>query len=154
MNINCILSILAILIAFFVINSFYLKYNYQKLSPVKIIDKSRNIRQRVLDKSFRNVHELDSRYRYSELPPVNPMVNGSFVETNIPCSSDLYSSQTYTTPYTLLDQPDNITNELNYSGGSASIIKVPLQYNEPFEEPLRTQAILVNDFNKIKYGTC
>jgi len=154
MNINCILSILAILIAFFLVSSIYLKYNYQKMSPITIINKSRNIRQRVLDNSFHNVHELDSRYRYPELPPVNPMVNGSFVETSIPSSSDLYSSQTYTTPYTLLDQPDNITNELNYSGGSTNMIKIPLQYNEPFEEPLRTQAILVNDFNKIKYGTC
>ena len=154
MNINCILSILAILIVFFIVNSIYLKYNYQKMSPITIINKSKNIRQRVLDKSFHNVHELDSRYRYSELPPVNPMVNGSFVETNIPSSSDLYSSQTYNTPYTLLDQPENNTNELNYSGGSTTIIKIPLQYNEPFEEPLRTQAILVNDFNKIKYGQC
>ena len=32
------------------------------------------------------------------------------------------------------------------------MIKIPLQYNEPYDEPLRTQNILINDYNVIKYG--
>ena len=146
--INCLLAILAILIAFFVIIAIYLKFNYQKFSPIQIIPKTKK-QVKFQDKI---VHELDSRYRYPELPPANPMVDGTYVETFSPSSSDLYSRQTYTSRYALLNQPDiNGANDLN---NNVSIIKIPLQYNEPYEEPLRSQAILVNDYNKIKYGNC
>jgi len=144
--INCLLAILAILIAFFVIIAIYLKFNYQQFSPC--IPKTKK-QVKIHDKI---VHELDSRYRYPELPPANPIVNGSYVETFSPSSSDLYSRQTYTSRYALLNQPDiGNANDLNEN---VSIIKIPLQYNEPYEEPLRSQAILVNDYNKIKYGNC
>lgn len=32
------------------------------------------------------------------------------------------------------------------------LLQIPLQSNDPYNEPLRTQDILITDYNKIKYG--
>lgn len=96
-----------------------------------------------------NVFQFDSRYKFPTMPPVNPMVSGSIVYSSIPVSPELDPS--------IIGQQ---TNELDYSGGSSKLIKIPLQYNvdsdsetQQFEQ-LRSQDVLITPYNKIKYGTC
>ena len=74
---------------------------------------------------------------------------------SIPTNNDLYTTQNYSTNDYDLNQPiNNNTNQLNYSGGSTQLIKIPLQMNEPYNEQLRSQEILITPYNKIKYGNC
>jgi hypothetical protein len=95
-----------------------------------------------------NMYQFDSRYQFPTMPPVNPMVTGSLIYSKIPVSPEL-------DPSTIGEQ----TNELDYSGGSSKLIKIPLQYNvdsdnpEKFEQ-LRSQDVLITPYNKIKYGSC
>ena len=96
-----------------------------------------------------NVFQFDSRYQCPTMPPVNPMVSGSLIYDSIPVSPELDPS--------VIGQQ---TNELDYSGGSSKLIKIPLQYNvdsdsetQQFEQ-LRSQDVLITPYHKIKYGTC
>jgi hypothetical protein len=99
-----------------------------------------------------NVHKLDTRYEYPLVPPVNPMVYKTIIENNIPASPALYSNQDTLSNYTLEQPSIGDTNQLNYSGGTTQLIKIPLQYNEPYNEQLRTQEVLITPYNRIKYS--
>ena len=148
------LIILATLIGFYCIVIFYLKnkksqfdntINQQKqplLNNVKELQKNENI------------NHLDTRYDYPLTPPVNPNVYKTQIVTVNPANSDLYSTQDYLVNGYALNQNDNLeTNQLDYSGGSTQLLKIPLQFNEPFNEQLRTQEVLITPYNKIKYNT-
>ena len=90
-----------------------------------------------------NVYPLDSRYKYPYLAPVNPMGTKSVITNSIKPSSDLFYNQNTV----------ESTNELYYSGGSAQLLSIPLQYNNPYEpEILRSQPILITPYNRIKYS--
>ena len=96
------------------------------------------------------VYKLDTRYDYPLNPPVNPIVYKSVVLNSVPVSTGLYSNQEMGS--NLLNENENNTNQLNYSGGTTQLIKIPLQFNEPYNEQLRTQDILITPYNRIKYG--
>ena len=96
------------------------------------------------------VYKLDTRYDYPLNPPVNPIVYKSVVLNSVPVSTGLYSNQEMDS--NLLNENENNTNQLNYSGGTTQLIKIPLQFNEPYNEQLRTQDILITPYNRIKYG--
>ena len=120
------LFILICLVAFFCVLIFYLKNSDQE--------------------SFTNVenndvHYLDTRYDFPYSPPVNPNVNNVQKITNVTYNdpNDLY--------YSLLED----TYTLNQ--GEIELIKVPLQMNDPYNEILRSQDILVTPYNSIKYST-
>jgi len=97
----------------------------------------------------------DTRMQYPELPPVNPNARNLVVLDNVRSSQDLYSNQGSEINYGILNVPpaQNV-NELVYSGGMTQLIKIPLQYNDPYNEQLRTQDILITPYNKIKYTSC
>jgi len=175
-KINDYLLILTGLIAYFLIIIFYLKFNYQRFTEINQINEINEINQinkplntssmspiGVLNRYSRNenylyqgqdndVQKHDSRYIFSDLPPVNPIIVGTELENVIPVEHDLYSTQGYIAPYTQLDNSSpGLTNQLDYSGGLGKMIKIPLQYNVPNNEQLRSQVVLVTDYNKIKY---
>lgn len=147
------LLILAALIAFFCIVLFYTKNNNKSSQFSEIIQQQLPTVQYNNEYSQNNdIHTLDSRYKYPNTPPVNPMVYQTQIIDNIPVEKDLYSNQDYIKDY-ILDQPIvNDTNQLNYSGGTTNIIKIPLQMNEPYNEQLRSQEILITPYNRIKYN--
>jgi hypothetical protein len=92
---------------------------------------------------------------YPTLPPVNPMALQRIIKTDIPANPDLYTSQTYESSDYILDTPPTEgTNELLYSGGNTELIRIPLQYNYPYNEQLRSQPVLITPYNKVKYGNC
>ena len=99
------------------------------------------------------IYRLDTRYRFPTVPPVNPTTYKTILLNEIPVDKDLYSNQEYVEGYILDQNKNSITNQLNYSGGTTQMIKIPLQMNEPFEEQLRSQEILITPYNKIKYST-
>ena len=80
-------------------------------------------------------YRLDTRYRFPTSPPVNTNVLETTLIDTFPGSAELYGSVVPN----LLDN-----NEL---------IKVPLQYNVPYNEQLRSQNILITPYNRIKYST-
>ena len=149
-SINCYVSILVALLAFFCAILMYLKYgvksSFDKVIPgINNPAKPNNI---INDE----VHLLDTRNKFSTLAPVNPIVERSQVLNVIPANQDLYTTQDASVDYYLLDQPKvGNTNQLIYSGGPTELIKIPLQYNVPVDEQLRSQEILITDYNKIKY---
>lgn len=100
------------------------------------------------------IYKLDTRYLFPTVPPVNPITYKTMILNEIPVDKDLYSNQEHVDGF-ILDQ-NNLktqTNQLNYSGGTTQMIKIPLQMNEPFEEQLRSQEILITPYNRIKYST-
>jgi hypothetical protein len=140
---DCYLSILVSLVAFFCAILLYVKYNYPQDNFAIIPDVFKppmDITPVVVSK---DIHYLDTRYRYPTLPPVNPNIKKSILLKVIPANSDLYS------PLGNIGSP---TNQLEYSGGTSEIIKIPLQMNVPYDEQLRSQEILITDYNKIKYS--
>ena len=157
-NLNDYLSIIASLLAFYVIVLLFLKYMYkQTFTPVESgIPDVAHLPELIPLTAEPNVYETeDTRMQYPLLPPVSPMVRDRVIRKDIPANSDLYSSQTYTTKDYVLDTPPTPnTNELVYSGGDTQMISIPLQYNYPFNEQLRSNNILITPYNKIKYGTC
>ena len=109
-----------------------------------------------------DVYHLDTRFNYPTVPPVNPMAYKTIVRTSVPVEHGLFSTQEnikngYTESY-ILDQnsQNNLdsTNQLDYSGGSTKLLKIPLQMNEPYNEQLRTQEVLITPYNRIKYDNC
>jgi len=97
----------------------------------------------------------DTRIQNPFTPPVNPNARNSVVLDNVTSAQDLYSNQDPESRYYILDTPpaQNV-NELVYSGGTNELLKIPLQYNDPYNEQLRSQDILITPYNKIKYGKC
>jgi len=83
---------------------------------------------------------MDNTYYHTNgFSPVGANVSSSVIQTHIPGSPVLY-----------LENQD--VNLLNYSGGTALLIKTPLQINDPNQtEILRSQETLVTPYNKIKY---
>ena len=157
--INDYLTIVVVLMAFFVIIMLYIKYGYMssQFSPVDsgIPDVERP-QQLVPILPEQNVYETeDTRMQYPLLPPVSPMVRGTIRRETIPANQDLYTSQSYDTNNGILDTPPTPnTNELLYSGGDTQMISVPLQYNYPYNEQLRSYNTLVTPYNKVKFGMC
>ncbi len=147
---NNYLIIIASLMAFYLIFMLYIK-SVSKFTPVS------NVMVPVQETPVPNTsyETEDTRIQHPLLAPVNPMARYSNVQTVLPASSDLYSSQTYeTSDYLLNTPPTENTNQLIYSGGETQLINIPLQYNYPYNEQLRTQQVLITPYNKIKYGTC
>ena len=142
------LIILISLLAFFCIIIFYLK-NKNSFSEM-----SKPLIQNVKQNKTETFH-LDTRYQYPLTPPVNPIAYKTELLNSIPTNNDLYTTQNYSTNDYDLNQPiNNNTNQLNYSGGSTQLIKIPLQMNEPYNEQLRSQEVLITPYNRIKYGNC
>jgi len=158
-NINDYLAIVLALMVFYVIVMMYVKYGYRasQFTPVDsgIPDVERPP-QLVPILPQQNVYETeDTRMQYPLLPPVSPMVRGTIRKDVISANQDLYTSQTYDTNNGILDTPPTQnTNELLYSGGDTQMISVPLQYNYPYDEQLRSSNILVTPYNKVKFGMC
>jgi hypothetical protein len=103
----------------------------------------------------KQVYQLDTRNEYPTVPPVNPVMYNAVLINSIPVDKGLYSQQDPTSFGYNIDENQNIqaTNQLEYSGGSTQLLKIPLQMNEPYNEQLRSQDILITPYNKIKYGT-
>jgi Ca2+/Na+ antiporter len=160
-NIDNFLIMILLMMVFYYCLIVYLKYLYKKqnskFTPLDSgIPAVQNQEPPIVIKSEPNVYLTeDTRMKDPLLPPVNPMARKRIIKNVIPASPGLYSDQTYDTTDYILDVPPlQNTNQLIYSGGETQLIQVPLQYNEPYEEPLRTQDILITPYNKVKYGTC
>ncbi len=128
-----------------------------KPSQFTKLEETQPLKNEIKNEIKNDVYHLDTRFEYPTKPPVNPNVYKSLLVSSVPVSNDLYNTQDYNTPGFILDQPENNedTNQLNYSGGSTQIIKIPLQMNEPYNEQLRSQEVMITPYNKIKYGlTC
>ena len=138
---------------FFIVILIFIKYFYRqnsKFSP--IISKIPNIESQNYNidlKAEPNVYQTeDTRIQFSALPPVNPMVRKGTIINSKPVNQDLYTP--YSGNFSVLDTPPTPnTNELNGN----TMIDIPLQMNSP-DEVLRSQKILVTDYNKVKYGNC
>jgi len=124
------LIIVATLIAFFCVVIYYLKKN----------NNSQFTKLEENNKENPNVYALDTRNDFPTVPPVNPNVYKSLIVNSVPVKDD--DNQ----------QIDN-TNQLDYSGGTTQIIKIPLQFNEPYDEQLRSQEIMITPYNRVKYNT-
>ena len=97
----------------------------------------------------------DTRIQNPFIPPVSPNARDSVILDNVASAQDLYSNQGAETRYSILDIPQaQGVNQLRYSGGTNELLKIPLQYNDPYNEQLRSQDILITPYNKIKYGKC
>jgi len=105
-----------------------------------------------------DVYHLDTRFNYPTVPPVNPMAYKTIIRTSVPVEHGLFSTQENIKNGYILDQNGqnglDSTNQLDYSGGSTKLLKIPLQMNEPYNEQLRTQEVLITPYNRIKYDTC
>ena len=140
------LILLATLIAFFCIIIFYTKYTKNNLQ-------SNFGKSEVNNKEIDSVLPLDTRYTNPLVPPVYPNAYNTDVLNSVPVDKNLYTDQDFSTnEYILDEQKIGNTNQLNYSGGSTQLIKIPLQYNEPHNEQLRTQEVLITPYNRIKYS--
>jgi hypothetical protein len=83
--------------------------------------------------NFVEPYQLDTRYRYPYSPPVNSTVTKSVITTQVPGSPELFG-----------ESAENLL-------GDQKLIKIPLQYNSPYNEQLRTQEVLITPYNRIKY---
>ncbi len=142
--------------SFFIVILLYIKYFYKQNSKFSPIDsRIPNIETQDYNinlKAEPNVYQTeDTRMQFSALPPVNPMVRKRVIIDSEPVSQDLFTPY-FDTEFSILDTPPTPnTNELNGN----NLIEYPLQMNYPNEnEILRSQKILVTDYNKIKYGSC
>jgi len=137
------LIILTSLIVFFTMYLFYLKNTKQQFAENEKVEK--------VEKG--EVYNLDTRYDFPTNSPVNPNVYRTEILNNVPVDRDLYSNQEFIKEYILDQNRDVETNQLNYSGGTTQLIKIPLQMNNPYNEQLRSQEILITPYNRIKYST-
>ena len=142
--------------AFYYILMLYIKYFFkQEFKPSNIPDIQQEPKQIVLTQQPNIYETQDTRMDYPLIPPVNPNVRRRTINSSLPASPDLYTSQTYESSDSILDTPaTEDTNQLVYSGGETSMIKIPLQFNYPYDEQLRTQDVLITPYNKVKYGNC
>jgi len=131
---------------------FILCYSKNKQSQFTKLEQEQPIINKV--KNNPEVHYLDTRYDYPNVPPVNPNAYKTLLVSSIPANSDLYSNQGFNIDGYILNQDENVdnTNQLEYSGGSTQILKIPLQMNEPFNEQLRSQEVMITPYNRIKYN--
>ena len=155
-NINSYLIIIVSLLAFYYILMLYIKQQ-SKFTPVDsgipAVEQSETVIP-IAEEPNTYLTE-DTRMQFPLLPPVNPNARKRIIQNVIPANPDLYSSQPYSTPEHILDTPPTEnTNQLVYSGGQTSMIKIPLQYNYPYSDQLRSQDILITPYNKVKYGNC
>jgi hypothetical protein len=157
-NINNYLMIIISLIGFYIFVIIYFKYiQTLKFTPVTSnIPDVQKAETPITLLPEPNVYLTeDTRIQSPLSPPVNPIARKRIIQKNIPANRDLYNSQTYETKDYVLDTPETPnTNQLIYSGGETQLIKIPLQFNDPNQEQLRTQEILITPYNKVKYGTC
>jgi len=151
MKINCYLGITVSLLAFFCTLLIFTRTSNFIVLPE---NKEKNNKLLENNKVF-NVYQDDSRYVYPYEPPVNPITGLSKIVDIISPSPDLYTPfnnfyDINDSEYSILENPG--LNELNYSGGSTKLIKIPLQMNAPNEyEQLRSQNVLITPYNKNKY---
>ena len=139
---------LATLLAFFCVVIYYLKKQQSPFAKLEEQPLLNNVKENEV-----NVNYLDTRYEYPHTPPVNPNVYKSLLVSSLPVSNNLYSNQENIDGYILdQNQENENTNQLNYSGGSTQLIKIPLQMNEPYNEQLRTQEVLITPYNRVKYN--
>ena len=153
-TINNYLLLIIILISFFIIILVYVKYFYKiNFTPVTSGIPDTESKNQVIDlKEEPNVYQTeDTRIQFSDLAPVNPIVRKRVIIDSEPVNQDLFTPY-FDTGFSILDTPPTPnTNELNDN----IMIKIPLQMNYPNDnEQLRSQKILVTDYNKIKYGNC
>jgi len=140
------LILLASLVAFFCIIIFYTKYTKNNLQSNFGISEVNN-------QEIDSVLPLDTRYTNPLTPPVYPNAYNTQILNSVPVDKNLYTDQDFSTnEYILDEQKIGDTNQLNYSGGSTQLIKIPLQYNDPYNEQLRTQEVLITPYNRIKYS--
>ena len=131
---NKLLFITVCLLGFFMCMIIYLKSYYPK-------------------QSFENIYQTeDTRMKYSKLPPVNPMVLDSKLINNLPASPVLFNDGPLPNTNFLVSNTEN--SNLLQMDGVNQMIQIPLQMNNPYNEPLRTYDVLVTPYNKIKYGKC
>ena len=158
-NINIYLSIILTLMVFYCVVIFYLKNQQQShFTPVEsgipAVSKTPGV---VYIKPSPNVYQTeDTRMEFPTLAPVNPIARRRIITRDIPAEKDLFNNQEYglNNYYVLDTPPPTDINQLISSSGPDEMIKIPLQFNEPYNEQLRSQDILVTPYNKIKYGTC
>jgi hypothetical protein len=157
-NIDNYLRLLIALMMFYLVFMVYLKYNTpQPFTPVSSgIPNITSMQNRPVIKQQPNIYETDdTRMQYPLLPPVNPNVRNRLIKKSVNADPDLYNVQSYDTDKFILDTPSGQnTNQLLYSGGNATLLEIPLQFNEPFNEQLRSQEILITPYNQNKYGNC
>ena len=122
--------------------------NKSSFSPIDTINTSSNYEIKPSSDSIYN-----SRLEYPYNPPVNSNVKDSVVFNRIVPSSELYSNLAMVNGGKQLgpEPVQDNTNELYYSGGTSQILEIPLQYNYPNNEILRSQKILITDYNRNKY---
>ncbi len=150
---SCYINLVAGLTVFFMAIMVYIKFKFQQSFVPTNIPGIQDPPGRFELKQEPNVYETeDTRMVYPLKPPVNPNIRNSRVLTNISSDPDLYNNQGYSTNYHLLNVPGVETNDLLYSGGETEMIDIPLQLNEPYNEHLRSQKVLITPFNKVKYG--
>ena len=141
---NGLLIVVVVLIVLFFMN----KSRFTEIKPVL------NQQPETAPTSSVDVYHLDTRFEYPTVAPVNPMAYKTLKVTSVPVDHGLFSNQENCESY-ILDQnnrlPPNTTNQLEYSGGTTQLLKIPLQMNEPYNEQLRTQEVLITPYNRIKY---
>jgi len=106
------------------------------------------------NKENKDIHTLDTRYNFPTTPPVNPNIYQSVVLNSVPAEAGLYSNQEMIRGYILNENKPVETNQLDYSGGTTQLIKIPLQMNDPYNEQLRSPEILITPYNTVKYKNC
>ena len=143
---SCYLGILVSLLVFYCVILLYTKCSCKanfRAVPASLM---------LFEPATQEIYLNDTRTKFAEIPPVNPNVLKSEVLNVVP--ANMYSLQDYSVEGYLLDQPvKGSTNQLTYSGGNAELIRIPLQFNAPFDEQLRSQEILITDYNRIKYSS-
>jgi hypothetical protein len=153
---NCLLMIILGLIVFFAVVILYTKHLYkqqQSFTPYNIpgmMEKPQEVRDSYEEDLYKS---QDTRLQFPLLPPVNPNIRSRRIQQVLPANSDLYSQQQFESSQYVLDTPPvPNTNQLIYSGGKTKMIEIPLQFNDPYNENLRTQDILITPYNRSKYG--
>jgi len=150
MDNNFYFILLSALIVFFFVITVYSKSQSEKFSQ---LIQTPTMNQ---NENSTNVYTLDTRFDYPTKAPVNPIAYKSVILNNIPADKGLFSNQEMIeTGYILnQNQQNSLVNQLETSGGNMELIKIPLQFNDPVNEQLRSQEILITPYNAIKYKNC
>lgn len=158
MDNNFYFILLSALIVFFFVITVYSKSQSEQFSqlnstPTPTPTPNQNENE---NENSTNVYTLDTRFDYPTKAPVNPIAYKSVILNNIPADKGLFSNQEMIeTGYILNEnQQSALVNQLETSGGNMELIKIPLQFNDPVNEQLRSQEILITPYNAIKYKNC
>ena len=155
-NINDYLILLIALMVFYLFFMIYLKYNTpQPFTPVDsgIPDIEKKPSEPVISPQQTVYETEDTQMQFPTLPPVNPNIRNALIRKRVKSDPDLFNNQSYDTTDFILDTPlEQNNNQLLYSGGETTLLQIPLQYNEPYSEQLRSQDVLITPYNQIKYG--